>query len=451
LLGLGFGDCGKGLFTDALCRRWSAHTVVRFNGGAQAGHNVVLPDGRHHTFAQFAAGTLVPGVATVLAYPVVVHPAALLVEYARLRTLGVEDALERLKIDHRCRINTPFHQAAGRLRELQRGTQAHGTCGVGVGETVRHALCFPDHVLRYGDLARPALAMKRLDLIRRDLLAEFSAMAEKPAKQGLARLEYQILSDEGAAERWLSAVVALLRQVPPASPAHIAEYLNRPGCVLFEGAQGVLLDEWRGFHPHTTWSSIHPEAVEAVAAEYGFTARVEHLGVLRSFLTRHGEGPFPTCDSALGLLSEPHNTNDAWQGQFRRGHPDALLLRYALSVLGPLDGLLLSHLDVFDRVSALQWCDAYQAAPIGDEENLLHRDAARPDLVTELLPGALGNLAHQAALTRLLSLAAPKYGVELITSSPSLLERVVALAKCPVWFGAYGPTYETVRSVAASP
>ncbi len=451
MLGLGFGDCGKGLFTDALCRRWSVHTVVRFNGGAQAGHNVVLPDGRHHTFAQFAAGTLVPGVATVLAYPVVVHPTALLVEYARLRTLGVEDALARLRIDHRCRINTPFHQAAGRLRELRRGAQAHGTCGVGAGETVRHALRFPDHVLRYGDLARPALAMKRLDLIRRDLLAEFSAMTELPARQHLAAREYQILEDEGAAERWLSAVVALPRQVPPAASAHIVEHLNRPGCVLFEGAQGVLLDEWRGFHPHTTWSSIHPAAVEAVAAEYGVTARVEHLGVLRSFLTRHGEGPFPTCDTALGLLPEPHNTNDGWQGRFRRGHPDALLLRYALSVLGPLDGLLVSHLDVFDRVGSLRWCEAYQAAPMGDEAHLCRRDAARGDLVTELLPGSVGDLEHQAALTRLLSVAAPTYGAESIAGASALLERVATLANCPVWFGAYGPTCETVRIVDASP
>ena len=88
LLGLGFGDCGKGLFTDYLCRHWGAHTVVRFNGGAQAGHNVVLPDGRHHTFAQFGAGSFVPGVVTLLAYPVIVHPTALLVEDAYLRRAG---------------------------------------------------------------------------------------------------------------------------------------------------------------------------------------------------------------------------------------------------------------------------------------------------------------------------------------------------------------------------
>src|SRR5947207_15849013 len=111
LVGLGFGDCGKGLFTDALCRRWPVHTVARFNGGAQAGHNVVLPDGRHHTFSQFGAGTFVPGVHTLLAAPVVVHPTALRVEEHFLRRAGIADALGRLTIAAGCRVTTPYHQS----------------------------------------------------------------------------------------------------------------------------------------------------------------------------------------------------------------------------------------------------------------------------------------------------------------------------------------------------
>jgi hypothetical protein len=121
MLGLGFGDCGKGLFVDALTRRWQAHTVVRFNGGAQAGHNVVTPSqanspSRHHTFSQFGAGTIVPGVRTLLLDPMVVHPTGLLVEAEVLGKIGLNDALSRLTIDAHCRITTPFHQAAGCLR-----------------------------------------------------------------------------------------------------------------------------------------------------------------------------------------------------------------------------------------------------------------------------------------------------------------------------------------------
>src|SRR6478735_3079019 len=97
VLGLGFGDCGKGHFVDALTRRWRAHTVVRFSGGAQAGHTVVTPE-RHHTFSQFTAGTLVPGTRSVLIDPMVCHPTALLAEAEALARIGVRDALPRLAI-----------------------------------------------------------------------------------------------------------------------------------------------------------------------------------------------------------------------------------------------------------------------------------------------------------------------------------------------------------------
>ena len=123
VLGLGFGDCGKGRFVDALTRRWKAHTVARFNGGAQAGHNVV--DGaRHHTFSQFGSGTFVPGVATLLLDPVVVHPTALLVEAEALARVGIHDALARLMVDAQCRVTTPYHQAAGRPRSSSRSPPA---------------------------------------------------------------------------------------------------------------------------------------------------------------------------------------------------------------------------------------------------------------------------------------------------------------------------------------
>jgi adenylosuccinate synthase len=428
LLGLGFGDCGKGLFTDFLCRHWNAHTVVRFNGGAQAGHNVVLPDGRHHTFSQFGAGTFVPGTVTVLAYPVIVHPTALLVESDYLRRAGVPDALERMIIDARCLVTTPFHQAANRMRELRRGAAAHGSCGVGVGETVAHALEHPNQALRYADLARPSIAFAKLEDIRRTLRAQFDDDAPQCDADDA---ESRILNDACMAQRWLEQIGELTRMVPPAPRARVAERLHRPGTVLFEGAQGVLLDEWRGFHPHTTWSSIHPESVEAVAADAGHTGKIEHLGILRSYLTRHGNGPFPTHDQRLAHLAEPHNASDGWQGSFRRGHPDAVLLRYALRVTGPLDGLLVSHLDVFERERELRWCTAY------------HTDAG---LLGAIEPGPWHDLAHQQRLGTMLCSAQPRYAAEPITSAAMFISQLEALTGLPVLFGSHGPTHATVYS-----
>ncbi len=405
VLGLGFGDCGKGIFVDALTRRWQAHTVVRFSGGAQAGHNVVTPE-RHHTFSQFSAGTLVPGTRTVLLDPMVFHPTALLAEAEALTRIGVDDALPRLTIDAQCRVTTPYHQAAGRLRELLRGDAAHGTCGVGVGETVRHALEYPEQMLRYGDLSK-GTPLDKLNAIRRTLLAEL-----EPLSASMPELE--TLRDETLAGRWLNAARALARQCPPASVDAISVQLNQPGCVLFEGAQGVLLDEWRGFHPYTTWSSITTAAVENAAARFGLAAPIEHYGVMRTYLTRHGVGPFPTHDESLDdQLPEPHNSSDGWQGRFRRGHPDAVLLRYALDAVGSLSGLLISHLDVFERAVSLKWCERYATA-------------------SRLPLGAPGDLSDQVTLTKLLKNARPQYASKPIDSKHAYFERLASVTNLPV-------------------
>lgn len=443
VLGLGFGDCGKGHFVDALTRLWHAHTVVRFNGGAQAGHNVVTPasansPARHHTFSQFGAGTLVPGVRTVLADPMIVHPSALLIEAEVLGNIGVADALPRLTIDAQCRITTPFHQAAGRLRELLRGAAPHGTCGVGVGESVRHALEHPGQALRYADLPdlKSTRVIDRLQAIRETMLAEFLPQCSK-GSVGARSTEFQTLQDETLAAKWVAGARALARHCPPASFETIRDQLRQDGCALFEGAQGVLLDEWRGFHPHTTWSSINTAATDTVAVRFGLESPIEHYGVMRTYLTRHGTGQLPTYDESLdNLLPEPHNGSDGWQGRFRRGHPDAVLLRYAIEAAGRLSGLLISHLDVFQRGVSLKWCERYSIAPPLPQW---------PWQVERLPFGGNEDLDHQLSLTHLLQNARPQYNVEPIRSEPDFMDRIAGVTSLPVVFCSYGATCADVR------
>jgi adenylosuccinate synthase len=188
----------------------------------------------------------------------------------------------------------------------------------------------------------------------------------------------------------------------------------RDGAVVFEGAQGVLLDEWYGFHPYTTWSTTTFGNAEELLAEAGATGY--RLGVLRTFTTRHGPGPLVTEDPTLAL-ADPYNPTNPWQGRFRVGHFDAVAHRYALEAAGGVDGLALTHLDTAARHPELRLCAGY-------------------DVGTRLAPGPPGDLDRQERLTRRLLAARPVYA-----ERPT--DWVVAVEEClstPVVLTSSGPT-----------
>ncbi|HEX8701363.1 MAG TPA: adenylosuccinate synthetase [Myxococcaceae bacterium] len=439
---LGFGDAGKGTLTDWLVRQHGARRVVRFNGGAQAGHNVVTDDGRHHTFAQFGAGSFVPGVRTHLARTTVLHPLAMLVEARYLARQGVTDALERTTVSADAQVITPFHQAAGRLRELVRGEGRHGTCGVGVGETVRDALAHPDEALHAGDLTRPEVLLRKARRAQERLREELSE--ERHAARALPRAgtELSLLDDSEAASRWVGAVEALRPSERVVDDAWLGSEL-REGTTVFEGAQGVLLDEWWGFHPHTTWSTCTFDNALGLLREHSFDGTVHRLGVLRSYATRHGEGPLPTELPALApSVPEPHNDAAGWQGAFRVGGFDAVLARYALAACGGVDGLAVTHLDRLTE----RWpvCTAYRAPP-GCDAGSFERDESEPMRVTGLRLGTRGDLTYQERLTRGLLQCSP-WGEELELGGTVELrtERFVSWVEAtlgsPVRVTSHGPT-----------
>ncbi len=372
---LGYGDAGKGTVVDWLCSRGGAEpvrAVIRFNGGAQAGHNVITEDGRHHTFAQFGSGTFTPGVRTHLSRFMLVDPLALAAEAAHLAAVGVPDALDRLTVDAGALLTTPYHAAANRARELARGRARHGSCGMGIGETARYALRHPADAPRAGDCRDPRCLGQKLTTLRDRLTAEVGPLGAPPA------------ADVGAACRGFA------RRVRLTGAGYLARLL-REGPVVFEGAQGVLLDEWHGFHPYTTWSTTTFGNAATLLAEAGQTAR--RIGVLRCYQTRHGPGPFVTGDPSLEL-PEGHNAYGTWQGEFRIGHLDAVALRYALEAAGGADLLALTHLDVAARHPELRVGRGYQ---IDGEE------------VTRLPAGPPGDLAAQEELTGRLLRARPVY------------------------------------------
>jgi adenylosuccinate synthase len=345
---LGYGDAGKGTVVDALCASAPVTAVIRFNGGAQAAHNVVTADGRHHTFAQFGSGTF-RGVPTHLSRHVVVDPLALAAEAAALG-----NPFHLLTIDGDALLATPWHRAANQAREIRRGGDRHGSCGLGIGQTMEYALSHAD-APRVGDTRSRPLLRRRLAEVR----------------DSYGPLDAPPLDDV------VEAFVAFGETVSIVDSCYLAGLLNNGPCV-FEGAQGVLLDEWRGWHPYTTWSTTTFDNI---------SADVFRLGVVRTHTTRHGAGPLVTEAADLGLR-EAHNGTGEWQGAFRFGDFDAVAHRYAVEVCGGVDALAVTHLDAPPR-GVCTWYDL---------------DGERWD---RIVPGPFRDLDYQAGLTARLSRARP--------------------------------------------
>jgi adenylosuccinate synthase len=334
--GLGFGDEGKGSIVDYLC---SGHfpdrgrLVVRFNGGAQAAHNVVTGEGRHHTFAQFGSGTL-QGARTHLSRFMLLNPLNMMREAAHLQELGIADPWGLVTADPGAMVITPYHVLACRQREENRSPGRHGSCGEGIWETVLLGLTHPSTTLRAGDLTDRGRTYGKLISIAAALSGKGGTPFSAPLPSEIAA-EYQKLA----------ALIAIRPDPEVLGPA------LKEGGVVFEGAQGILLDPHYGCDPYVTGTDTTFANAEALIHEAGGASAVR-IGVTRTYMTRHGPGPFPTEDKALSI-PEPHNRENPWQGPVRCGYLDVKALRYALRSCNGVDMIALTHMDTLVRHQGL--------------------------------------------------------------------------------------------------
>ena len=206
--------------------------------------------------------------------------------------------------------------------------------------------------LRDGDTLRRALraAQER----KREQLRE-----ELGAPSGWADDERRVLEEREVIDRWIGINGKFPLDSIVEDETALRRIFDRPGDVVFEGAQGVLLDEWRGFHPHTTWSTCtFDNALELLRDR---DRAVTKLGVVRTYLTRHGAGPMPTEDRSLdALLPELHNSSESLQGRFRRGWFDAVLARYAVEAGEGIDALAITHVDALTKIDRWRMAIAYE-------------------------------------------------------------------------------------------
>lgn len=387
---LGFGDAGKGTMIDWLARTRGSHTVVRFNGGAQAGHNVVTADGRHHTFSQFGSASFVPGVRTHLSRFMLLSPLAMLAEERVLARKGVTDAFERTTISADALVITPFQRAANRVREMSRGDGRHGSCGMGIGETMADLRDAPELAVRAWELAAGGMPLERkLRDVQAYKTSQMRGEIDRCRALGVAADDIACLEDGGMIERYFDALGPFLDKAQLVDDGHLGTILAEPGSVLFEGAQGVLLDEAWGFHPYTTWSNCTFGNALLLLAEHGYDGDFTRLGVVRAYATRHGPGPFVTEDAELGrLIPDMHNRMDDWQRNFRVGWFDAVATRYAVEACGGVDTLAVTGLDRLRDVPFWKTCSSYDTADGSMRRIPVPRDRAAQEALTTVLMAA---------------------------------------------------------------
>jgi adenylosuccinate synthase len=343
VMGAQWGDEGKGKIVDWLSER--ADVVVRFQGGHNAGHTLVIGD-QTFKLSLLPSGIVRPGKMSVIGNGVVLDPWALLREIETLRDQGVEVSPDNLMIAENASLILPLHSQLDQSRESGNSGVRIGTTGRGIGPAYEDRV--GRRAVRVGDLADPDGLARRIDA----LVAHHNAL----------RRGY------GAEEIDAKALLAEVSEVAPrilpfaATVWHRLDQARRAGKrILFEGAQGAMLDVDHGTYPFVT-SSNTLAGQAAVGSGIAPNAIGFVLGITKAYTTRVGEGPFPTeQDNKVGRhLGDRGREFGTVTGRKRRcGWFDAVLVRQAAKVAG-IDGIALTKLDVLDGMEELKVCTSYR-------------------------------------------------------------------------------------------
>ena len=348
VVGAQWGDEGKGKIVDWLSER--AEVVVRFQGGHNAGHTLVI-DGQTFKLSLLPSGVVRPGKLSLIGNGVVIDPWALLEEIETLRASGVAVGPDNLRIAENAPLILPLHGELDRARERARaasstGTGTIGTTGRGIGPAYEDKIA--RRAVRVCDLAVPDLLGRRVDELLLHHNALRRAFGEEPVEAASLVAELNALAP---------------KLLPYAEPVwqRLAELRRRGARILFEGAQGAMLDVDHGTYPFVT-SSNTLAAAAALGAGTGPDAVGYVLGITKAYTTRVGSGPFPTeLDDEIGRgLGERGRELGTVTGRARRcGWFDAVLVRQAVKI-GGIHGLALTKLDVLDGMDRLRICTAYR-------------------------------------------------------------------------------------------
>jgi adenylosuccinate synthase len=405
VIGAQWGDEGKGKITDLLSK--SADVVVRYQGGVNAGHTVVVK-GQTFKLHLIPSGILYPETDCIIGSGTVIDPKVLLEELDQLSALGIP--AKNLMISETAHVTMPYHRLIDIAAETQRGNHKIGTTGRGIGPT------YADKSERTGvrmlDLMDEATFRPQIQA----LIAQKNVILDKLYELPPLDAEAVIQEYLGYADR--------LRHHMVDSSYKIEDAVRRKRNILFEGAQGTLLDLDHGTYPYVT--SSNPVAGGAcVGAGVGPTMIDRVIGVAKAYTTRVGEGPFPTEleDETGALLCDLGAEFGTTTGRQRRcGWFDAVIGRYAVRING-LDCLAITKLDVLDTLAEIRVCVAYEV----DGQRREHfpsnsREFARCQPIYKSVPGWQRSTADCRKLEDL-----PKQALDYLKFLAELMEVPIAI------------------------
>ncbi len=340
IVGTQWGDEGKGKIVDLLTEY--ADAVVRFQGGNNAGHTLVV-DGVKYVLHIIPSGIIRQNKVCVVGNGVVLDPGALIKEIQGLNTAGIPVSGANLKISALTNLIMPYHKGLDMAREKRKGKGKIGTTGRGIGP------CYEDRGVRMGDLYNRSLFDDKL----RENIAYHNFMLENFYNAGT--FNFETVRDD-----YLRMGETLEPYVDDVSP-FLADAMGQNQSILFEGAQGVMLDVDHGTYPFVTSSSTVAGSA-CIGSGIGPTAIDYVLGIVKAYTTRVGSGPFPTelHDSVGEHLGTKGAEFGATTGRSRRcGWFDAVVVKHSVRTCG-LSGLALTKLDVMDGLEKIKICTAYK-------------------------------------------------------------------------------------------
>ena len=353
VLGAQWGDEGKGKIVDLLTDR--VKYVVRYQGGHNAGHTLII-NGEKTVLRLIPSGILRDNVTCLIGNGVVLSPAALMQEMGELESRGV-NVRDRLLISEACPLILPYHVAMDHAREVALGKKAIGTTGRGIGPAYEDKVA--RRAIRVVDLLHPEKLVEKLEAV-------------------LAYYNVQLQHLHNAEPVKVEDVMAVIEKVAPritpmiTDVSRVLNEKNRKGeSLLFEGAQGTLLDIDYGTYPFVTSSNCLAGAASA-GAGVGPQMLDYVLGIVKAYTTRVGSGPFPTelfDEVGAGLAERGHEFGSVTGRARRCGWFDAAALKRSIQVNG-ISGMCITKLDVMDGIENINICVGYEL-PDGSKTDIL--------------------------------------------------------------------------------